>query len=342
MFEDVVDRLLRDGVTPELILSCERGDPASALWTVVEDNGLTIAAAPEALGGVGADWSDCFPIIAAAGRHAAPIPLVETLSVNLLLGQSGCDVVTGAASLGLNAEGQIVDGGFSGTVSGVPWGRNVEHILFTVSGQTILVGTKGARVGEAANVAGEPRDTFDFNGAQVVQFLPVSHHSDPVLITGAAVRAAQISGALTKLRDMAVEYAGVRVQFGRPLAKFQAVQHQIAVLAEQAALARSAAEAAFHYASGPDGDFYAAVAKQVTSEAAGEGAAIAHAVFGAIGFTQEYVLHLFTRRLWSWRSEFGNARYWADAIGSGVCTQGADAFWPNLVAGTTPIFAKRV
>ena len=119
MFEDVVDRLLRDGVTPELILSCERGDPASALWTVVEDNGLTIAAAPEALGGVGSDWSDCFPIIAAAGRHAAPIPLVETLSVNLLLGQSGCDVVTGAASLGLNAEGQIVDGGFSGTVSGV-------------------------------------------------------------------------------------------------------------------------------------------------------------------------------------------------------------------------------
>ncbi len=68
-------------------------------------------------------------------------------------------------------------------------------------------------------------------------------------------------------------------------------------------------------------------------EAAGNGAAIAHQVHGAMGFTYEHSLHQATRRLWSWREEFGNEAHWAELLGHMVAARGADALWP-FVTGT--------
>ena len=56
-------------------------------------------------------------------------------------------------------------------------------------------------------------------------------------------------------------------------------------------------------------------------EAAGTGAAIAHQVHGAMGFTYEHTLHHATRRLWAWREEFGNETYWAMRLGRMVAEQ---------------------
>ncbi len=67
-------------------------------------------------------------------------------------------------------------------------------------------------------------------------------------------------------------------------------------------------------------------------EAAGEGAAIAHQVFGAIGFTQEHILHRYTQRLWAWRDQFGTESEWAERIGRHVAGEGADELWPMLAA----------
>ena len=75
----------------------------------------------------------------------------------------------------------------------------------------------------------------------------------------------------------------------------------------------------------------AASAKIRAGEAAAEGAAIAHQVFGAIGFTNEHVLHRFTLRMLSWRDDFGNESHWAAELGRRVARGGADAFW-TLVA----------
>jgi acyl-CoA dehydrogenase len=76
----------------------------------------------------------------------------------------------------------------------------------------------------------------------------------------------------------------------------------------------------------------AASAKIRVGEAAGEGAAIAHQVLGAIGFTQEHVLHRYTRRLWAWRDDFGSESVWAVKLGQLVAAKGADALWPMLAA----------
>jgi acyl-CoA dehydrogenase len=75
-----------------------------------------------------------------------------------------------------------------------------------------------------------------------------------------------------------------------------------------------------------------ASAKIRVGEAAGEGAAIAHQVLGAIGFTQEHVLHRYTRRLWAWRDDFGSESVWAVKLGHLVAAKGADVLWPMLAA----------
>jgi alkylation response protein AidB-like acyl-CoA dehydrogenase len=91
--------------------------------------------------------------------------------------------------------------------------------------------------------------------------------------------------------------------------------------AGEVAAARAAADAA---AADPAG-WKVAAAKIRTGEAAGRGAEIAHQVLGAIGFTDEHPLHLFTRLLWRWRDEFGTETEWAEVLGRDVA--GTDP-WP--------------
>ena len=77
---------------------------------------------------------------------------------------------------------------------------------------------------------------------------------------------------------------------------------------------------------------YNSAAKIRSAEAAQEGAAIAHQVHGAIGFTNEHVLHRYTLRLLAWRDDFGNESHWAVALGNLIAARGADEFWPLIAA----------
>jgi acyl-CoA dehydrogenase len=160
--------------------------------------------------------------------------------------------------------------------------------------------------------------------------LPDGLPPDVLLFGGAMLRSAQIAGALQGALELTRCYATQRVQFGRPIGSFQAIQHQIAVMAEHTASALIGAEAAFAAAGSTLPDFPIMAAKVCAGEAASVGAAIAHAVHGAIGFTYEHSLHLMTRRLWSWRSEYGSQSYWAQRLGTLVCASGASSLWPAV------------
>ncbi len=141
-------------------------------------------------------------------------------------------------------------------------------------------------------------------------------------------------GALEHLLDESVRFAGERVQFGRPIGKFQAIQHMLAALASRTATAGMAADRACLAAERRDSDawFEIAVAKVQAGEGAGEGARIAHQVHGAIGFTYEHALHFATRRLWAWRAEFGGEAQWAEELGRDAARRGAGALWSDLTA----------
>ena len=149
----------------------------------------------------------------------------------------------------------------------------------------------------------------------------------------ALARAGQMAGAISAALTLSVEYTRQRQQFGKPLAAFQAIQQQLAVLAEEAAASRAAAAAAAHAADRGKAVFEIASAKLRCNIAAGQAASIAHQVHGAIGFTMEYDLQKFTRPLWMWRSEYGNDRHWSDIIGKMASARGADGFWPALTCG---------
>jgi alkylation response protein AidB-like acyl-CoA dehydrogenase len=75
-----------------------------------------------------------------------------------------------------------------------------------------------------------------------------------------------------------------------------------------------------------------AAAKIRCGEAAGTGAAIAHQVHGAIGFTREHRLHHYTRRLWAWRDEYGREAEWARRLGSHLVAAGPSGLWPAITA----------
>jgi len=154
---------------------------------------------------------------------------------------------------------------------------------------------------------------------------------------GATARGLQISGALDRVLEMTVQYSQDRVAFEKPISKFQAVQHLLARLAGEVAAASAATGSAAEAiaSSGFAGDamlLEVAASKIRSSEAAELGARIAHQVFGAIGFTEEHILHRFTLRMLSWRDEFGNETFWSLKLGERIAANGADELWPLLAS----------
>ncbi len=135
---------------------------------------------------------------------------------------------------------------------------------------------------------------------------------------GAVVTAAQMVGALERVLELSVAFANQREQFGRPIGKFQAVQHQLAVMAEQVAAARMAAQIGCQGEALLPDPLHAAVAKSRASAAAAIVAPMAHAIHGAIGVTAELDLQLYTRRLHRWRGEYGSEHAWNLILGQAV------------------------
>jgi acyl-CoA dehydrogenase len=338
LFESTIERLLADLCTTEAVLASDGGNWPAALWRAIEDSGFALAAAPEAGGGAGASWHDLHPVLLACGRHNLPAPLPEAMLANWLLARVGLEPVDGPLSFTASPLATLENGRLRGRLADVPWGRHAEHVVAVVGVETptvVLLATAGRACARQLNVAGEPRDHLDFDNAAVVAQAPLPDGLSPdvMLQGGALLRSVQTAGALQALLEMTTKHATERVQFGKPIGGFQAIQHQIAVLAEHTALACVAAEAA---CDGSRLDFATlplATAKVCSAEAAGIAAGIAHAVHGAIGFTREHALHLSTRRLWAWRSEYGSQTVWAQRIGRATCAGGSAALWPAITSG---------
>ena len=216
----------------------------------------------------------------------------------------------------------------------MPWGREVASVITTLSidGQphVVVLAVSDASVHKKMNLADEPRDDLQFDSAPA-QVAPATSREAPHLFDYAALaRTAQIAGALQSALERSIAYAQERKQFGRPIGQFQAVQQQLALFGAETAAATCASRSAAIAACAGDASFEIAAAKLRANQAIGVATAIAHQVHGAIGFTREYALRQATQRLWSWRSEYGNDRYWSERLGRAVIGRGADAFWSSI------------
>jgi acyl-CoA dehydrogenase len=315
-FDDATMRAARTGTWPQ------------AAWDAAVEQGLPLALV-EGEQGFGVPLADGLALIGLIGRHAVPLPLAETMIGNALLARAGLPIAEGV--LALVPEGVALRGDrAAGTAERVAWGRNADALLIEDDGRIGLVTAGFSTLEQGSNLAQMPRDWIAIDGAARVAPLP----GMTLLEAGALVRALAMAGALQTLVALTIGHVTERVQFGRALSAFQAVQHALARLAGEAAAASAAADlAADAFAtSSPQTGIAIAAARTRISEAAGVAIGIAHQLHGAIGFTEEHRLHWFTTALWGWRDEFGAAAWWTRRLGQAALAHSKQAYWPFVTS----------
>lgn len=347
---EVVASILQDLSTPDTVRQCEGQGWNEQLWSMLDEAGFTRVAVPEESDGSGGDVADACTVLKEVGRFAAAVPVAEnSLLAGWALATAGLPLpTTGPATVAVGHPGNDArltrdgrDWRLSARVHRVPWGRQAACLVMIVSvdgaNQVVQVPADAFKILPGTNLAGESRDTVVLHdvmlAAEAVVPAPPGVSAEAMRLRGALARAASASGALSRVSDLTVGYTQTRQQFGQPLARFQAVQRHLVRIVERAQEAGIAAAAAAQNAQ-PDPDFFdVAAAKIVAGEAATLVAAAAHQAHGAIGMTKEYELGQLTRRLWTWRDEFGSEAHWSRMLGRQVVADGPDHLWPRVSTG---------
>lgn len=326
MFADAARAVLADQCTPAVVRAIEarglQAPEARALWAQLEATGLADAMLDEAQGGAGLGLAQAFGVLEQCGAHALPLPLGETMAARALLARAGQPQSAQVIAL---ATGELLaDGGVHCAM--VRSAHAAGAVLVQAGSECRLLAVAAAR---SAAQAGALDAALDWSAAQVraAPQVPLPAGVDMRTLQ-AAIVAAQMAGALGSVFQRTLQYANERRQFGRPIGKFQAIQHQLAVMSEQVFAARMAAQLGGMPLGGtPLGGsseglqldrLRVATAKARCSEAALAVAETAHAIHGAIGFTEEYDLQLYTRRLHAWRQAAGSESYWQRVAGEAL------------------------
>lgn len=318
LFADAVAQLLTDQCTPAAVREIEAqvasstGVPSRAqvLWQHLDDAGFADALVPEAQGGAGLSLAEVFPVLVLCGQHAVPVPLAQTMFARALLAQAGVTVPRGSIALASARAG--ADGGL--VCDAVAGARVADAVLVSHDGHAHLLKVADATA-TASSFALDA--TLHWSAAAKASAPRLATAPDVQLLT-ACIHAAQLAGALLEVFNRTLQYANDRIQFGRPIGKFQAIQHQLSVISEHAFAARMAAQMGCSAQGIVPDRLRVAVAKARTSEAALEVAGLSHSIHGAIGFTQEFDLQLFTRRLHHWRQTGGSESYWHSVAGAAL------------------------
>ncbi|MEV0354860.1 acyl-CoA dehydrogenase family protein [Nocardia sp. NPDC050697] len=317
--------------------------PDRALWAALTEAGFTGIGIPEERGGSGGDETDALSVVHAVTARAALTMLVEhTALASRLIAECTGGPAAGPATLAVadhctlreTADGIVLDG----TATGVVHGSDAQLLVLVLpaaepgerpSVAIVAAGAPGITVDRGTDLLGAALDDYRFAGT------PAELHESPIsgdglTERGALAYAVALTAAAGTVRDLTLRYAAERTQFGRPLAKFQAVQQRLAGLAALTALMETAVAAAA-------GDAISrrtavAAAKVITSGAAREIAAAGHQLHGAIGFTAEHSLGRSTTALWSWRDRYGSERYWSEVLAGQILDGGADPW--DLITGS--------
>ena len=345
MISDALAALLADRCGADVVRAIESGGPATALWQAISEAGFADAMLSEAQGGAGLSAEAVAGCWMLAGRHAVPLPLSETMIARALLTEQAITVPDTPIALGI---GHHTPAGTLRAV-GVSGGRTAGAVLVTAAGDTRLLDTASAR---------SERCAFELD--LTLEWPESAWAAAPRLATSLDTRLAQalvlslqIAGALDAVFRRSLAWANEREQFGKPIGKFQAIQHQLALMAEESFAATMAARIAClpepHGSSSsasPPGlvgvlagiaPLRVATAKARTSEAALQVAQMAHAVHGAIGFTHEFDLQILTRRLHAWRQTAGSESAWHDQIGRALLSPETTSL--DLLRITTDVVA---
>ena len=343
LLKETTSRLFADICTNQALAAVETGEWPEHIWQMAETTGLCSALDPESEDEALLPWNTLAVLVQAAGEYAFPAPLAETLLAQVWLKRAALSLPEGPLSIAItsalytpvltkSSKGWSING----VLRRVPWGRHVKQIACLAKFEdefrmVLLQGLQPTNLDHT--LANESRDDFELNNVVLPEASIGSKIEDPERLLGEAgmFRSIQMVGAMHKALALSVQYSMERVQFGRPIGKFQAVKHMVAVMAGQTAAASAAVQAALTAYSNSAAEFELRAAKLRTSQAASQCISLAHQVHGSMGFTQEHSLHQYTRRLMAWRDEYGSETACAEWIGRQVHKIGGDALWAFVV-----------
>jgi acyl-CoA dehydrogenase len=341
---DTAEAILRDAATDSTLRDWD-----AERWSRLTDAGLAMVGTPESLGGSGGGPAEAAVVIRAVGAAAAPVPIVgSTLLLGWLSELTGHRPGAGGSAIALAST--ATDGSGRRVCHHVPWGRHAGWLLAVEADERIapplarVVPAERVTCASGANLAGEPRDELSYlpEPGDTVLAVPAGT-ADQLLELDALGRALLTAGAAESVMDLLTRYTSERVQFGRPLARQQAVQQMLAQAAGATcavvAAADAATEALDRRGPGSATSIAVAAAKIAAADSADRLARLAHQVVGAIGLTQEYRLGAFTLRLRSWSREAGDRDYWSARLGAAAAGMDGRALWEAITA-TSPVSAR--
>jgi acyl-CoA dehydrogenase len=319
MFAEAIEDILRDHCTPARVRAVDRGDTGTALWERIRQAGFLDLLAGQAEGGAELALPQVLEVMLLIGRYAVPLPLAQSMAARVMA-PAGIRLPESPVSMATSAfrrdDGALV-------CPLVPHGLQVSHVLLAYNGRRMLLDAVTAQRLEAGTPARHTA-TLQWPSADAVlqSGLDMGVDDGSLAAWCAALHAVLIAGAMARVFEMTLDYCNEREQFGRPLGKFQSVQHQLSVMAQQVVAASIAAQAAFQGQARSPGWLPAALAKSRASEGAVLVANAAHALHGAIGVTADYDLQLYTRRLHEWRLAHGSEHWWNQQLGQAILASG--------------------
>lgn len=302
----------------------EAGEPDADLWARIA--GLGWAGLPIAAehGGQGGSLLDLAVVIDQLCRHAAIVPFTTTALAALAVQRHGGEALRGAllpriagggASVSIAlAEGRGEAGGpIAATADGgrvrgekrfVEYARSSDYHLVAArrDGEPglALVAREGGGVRierDLASIGRTPQAIVAYGDAPAEGWIGGAEAVDGLRRLGAALAALESWSHAQRALDMTVEYVQTRVQFGRPIGAFQAVQMRLADLATRVQASNFLVhELLWNLDRGHDDPAQLAVVKAVTADTVARVTQDCHLLHGGIGFITEYDLYLHTVR----------------------------------------------
>ena len=331
MIAETATKIFTDLCPREVPHAAEAGNYPQALWDSLTENGLHLAWVSEDNAGFGADYDEIFGAIWASAQAASPVPFAETLIANWMLDQAGLAPTDGSASFALSGPTPSAD---------IPFGMHADKIVFFDAAHheiALFDNREGIRSPEES-LSPDGMTQFIFSGHLAEQSAKINLSRSAFEALILTVRAVQMAATIETALNLSIDYVSQREQFGRPLSKFQAIQHQLAVAASESAAATMAAtQAASAFArhnDDPAKAWHEAVIAKVQIGHSVEAVTVPfHQVHGAMGYTQEYDLHHYTRRLWGWRDALGNEHLWSKRLGEELAATSPDQIWKGVTTG---------
>ena len=312
MFVEALEPILIDHCTPSDVRRIEANDAGHSLFQKIKDAGFVELLAAESDGGANISTRELFPVLFLLAQYAVPLPIAQTIAARWLW-KNHVDIPNGLIAFAPHhsVKSNVL------ICANVPMGRVCQFIVIQDQQHLKVLNCADAIKLNDSGIKGSLLTTFEWKINAAHSFEMKNTPTD-LMAMSAVLNAVELAASIKKVFDMTLQYGNDRVQFGKSIGKFQAIQHQLSVMAEHVAGASIAVQAAFDLTSGQPTRMHSAIAKSRTSESAQLIAATAHAIHGAIGITYEYDLQIYTRRLHHARMAYGSESYWNQWIGEQV------------------------